>query len=246
MAENLSSLDVAGVLDQLYRGATGIPRRFFLRSDELMALARRQRGLRREFFKEMARYLEDVHSILVSYPRLAQGGLLAFVGARLMTRWPLARDIDSLLDISAAVSWGEIMRARIIKLMEMKPQQGPLLLTEQQLCRIAARRQFADKWWQQLVEEFVNVPGKERLMFFADTTSQPKFFAAAQESYIGGWFHPVKDHWLMAERRFALHEEDDDDFAPIADQAKVQWRAAMNGARLSTKEGPICPCDRRT
>jgi hypothetical protein len=124
MAENPSYYDVAGVIDQLYRGATGVPRRFFLRSDELVAIARRRRGLRPEFFKEMARYLEDVHSILMSYPRLGQGGILAFVGARLMTRWSLACDIDNLFDVSTAMSWGETVRARIINLMQMKPQQG--------------------------------------------------------------------------------------------------------------------------
>src|SRR4051794_13373153 len=88
MPNQLSHRDVAGVLDQLYRGATGLPHRFFLRSEELRNFAGRERA-RIEFFEEVARQLGTVHSILMSYPRFARGGLLGFVSSRVAESWPM-------------------------------------------------------------------------------------------------------------------------------------------------------------
>src|SRR5258708_1772773 len=90
MATDLSSEAVAGVLDQLYRAARGLRRRFQLRSEELRVVAGRERSLRPKFFEQLAWDLEYRHSILMSYPRLGRGGTLGFASSVIAERWQAA------------------------------------------------------------------------------------------------------------------------------------------------------------
>jgi hypothetical protein len=90
MATGLSPREFGGVLAELYRAATGVPRRFHLRSEDLKTIARRERA-RGEFFWEVARELEIMHSILMSYPRLSRGGVLGFASIRVAERWQKLR-----------------------------------------------------------------------------------------------------------------------------------------------------------
>src|SRR4051812_27134399 len=124
MPIQLSHRDVAGVLDQLYRGATGLPRRFFLRSEELRKLAGRERA-RIEFFEEAARQLEVVHSILMSYPRYGRGGVVGFVSSRMAESWPMARAgiVRNTFGDQHNNDWAEATRMRLQHL-HLSSRQG--------------------------------------------------------------------------------------------------------------------------
>src|SRR3954470_3935255 len=90
MPTGLTSQEVAGVLDQLYRAASdGGPRRFNLPGADLKRLAGRKRG-RVEFFEDVGGELEIIHSILMSYPRFGRGEVLGFASLRVAEGWPPA------------------------------------------------------------------------------------------------------------------------------------------------------------
>src|SRR5262245_29628285 len=126
MATNLSPREVGGVLDQLYRAATGVPRRFYLRSEDLQRFAGRERALRPEFFEEAGRELELWHSILMSYPRLGRGGVLGFVSERALERWPAApaRSVRDAIATPANGDWAKTARERLHKLSSLESGYG--------------------------------------------------------------------------------------------------------------------------
>lgn len=216
MSVDLAPRDVAGVLDQLYRAANGVPRRFYLRSEDLRVMARRERALRPEFFEETDQQLEVVHSILMSYPRLGRGGVLGFVSSRVAESWPVAPvgDLRDALAERSDTDWPHVVRRRLLKLH--KANQGdqksasPMLITEGQLCRMAQKRRFEKSWWLEILEELSKAPVDERLTFFSYEGIRGRPFIITHEYYIRRWFHPTKAHWETALKRFELDEVDED------------------------------------
>src|SRR4051812_31719266 len=93
----LSAEDTAGILDQIYRAAKGVPQRFYLTPERLKNFTGRKR-LRNEFLEE-AGYLLDLYSILMSYPRSAHRRL-GFVSWDFAETWEAASQ-DSLRRASA-------------------------------------------------------------------------------------------------------------------------------------------------
>jgi hypothetical protein len=172
VAADLSPRDVGGILDQLYRAATGQPRRFYLRREDLKALAGRKRA-RPEFFEEIGRELEIVHSILMSYPRLARGWLIGFVSERLAQGWPAAsaENVRKALTVPLDGDWALSVRKRLQRLHALGQIEGklpsPVLVTETQLCRTAQMRKFEETWWRDLAEGPKKAPPDQRLSFFA-------------------------------------------------------------------------------
>jgi hypothetical protein len=170
MATALSPSDVAGVLDQLYRAANGVPRRFYLRSEQLRTWTGRKR-LRSEFIAQIA-YALGRHSILMSYPRLGQEGVLGFVSARVAQDWPSA-EAEIVLKVRREPLNGDrtlSVRDRLQKLHALSQNNGqsakPLLLTERQFCGIIRKKKFDSSWWDKLVEQQNKEFSDERLAFF--------------------------------------------------------------------------------
>src|SRR6266851_6592264 len=213
MAVDLSPHDVAGVLDQLYRAANdGVPHRFYLRSEDLKMLARRERSLRPEFFEETARELEICHSILMSYPRLARGGVLGFVSLRVAENWPAApeENVREALREEFGSDWAQSVRRRLQKLYELNPgdpeSPRPTVITERQLCRMAQRRKFDQKWWFEFLSVLSKISADERLIFFSYGSINDISFVIIHEDYIRRWFHPTEEHWIQALKRHQLDE----------------------------------------
>jgi hypothetical protein len=75
---------IAAVLFEVYRGATRVPRRFYLsglasQDHELRMFASRTRALRPEFFNQVGEELECECDIFMSFPRRPKEGVLGFV-----------------------------------------------------------------------------------------------------------------------------------------------------------------------
>jgi hypothetical protein len=216
MSVDLAPRDVAGVLDQLYRAANGVPRRFYLRSEDLRMLSRRERSLRPEFFEETARQLEVCYSILMSYPRLGRGGVLGFVSLRIAENWPAAPEgtIREALLGQFGSDWAPSVRRRIQKLYELV--QGdlksprPIVITQKQLCRMAFKRRFDQNWWLEILSDLSKVSENERLIFFLYEKLNDTAFIITHEDFVEKWFNPRQEHWVAALKRYQLDEDDGD------------------------------------
>jgi hypothetical protein len=216
MATGLSRREVGGVLAELYRAATGVPRRFHLRSEDLKTIARRKRA-RGEFFWEVARELEIMHSILMSYPRLSRGGVLGFASIRVAERWPTASDtsIRDILRERSDGDWTDLARNRLRKLHMLNNAdlrlEEPIRFTVGQLCRIAQKRRFKENWWLELLSKLTNVSASERLTMFCYENGQFRTFAVTHEHYIRTkWDHLTQEFWAAALKRYELEEFDEE------------------------------------
>jgi hypothetical protein len=214
MATDLSAAAVAGVLDQLYRAARGLPRRFHLRSEELRLLAGRERSLRTQFFEQVAYELEYGHSILMSYPRLGRGGTLGFASDVIAQRWQAApeQNLKIALDEKLGTDWAQSVRKRLRKLYELNhggPKAlRPITVSERQLCQLAEKAKFQESWWSELFVQFSKVASSERLIFFYYGAKGDQSFVVTREDYINKWYHPSADDWAAALKRFNLDEID--------------------------------------
>ena len=211
--EPLTTGDVAGVLDQLYRAAGPEPRRFYLRNEELQKLAGRTRSLRPEFFDQTGSELDICHSILMSYPRLDRGGTLGFVSLVFAERWPAADDDAVSEAISQGrASWVDTVRARLDQLRDrpqpLSTETGPLSLTESQLCRIVEESRFHESWWSDLMAGFVKATGPGRPILFMHGPNRARTFVVTNHQHIRTWYHPSKDDWDKAVKRYRLDETD--------------------------------------
>ena len=216
MSVGLETRDVAGVLDQLYRAANGVPRRFYLRSEELRRLAKRKRSLRPEFFEETARELEICYSILMSYPRLGRGGVLGFVSLRIAESWRAAPEdtIREALRGQFGSDWAPSVRRRLQTLYELAQGElkspRPIVITQKQLCRMALKPQFDQKWWLEILSDLSKVSGNERLVIFTYEIINDSAFIITHEDFIKKWFNPRLEHWTAALKRYQLDEDEDD------------------------------------
>jgi hypothetical protein len=224
MSLDLSPAAVAGVLDALYRGATGVPRRFYLasvasRDHELREFAGRTRALRPDFFGQVGEELECVFEILMSQPRNPKEGILGFASLNIVESWRagLAVPEQALRTVLNELPGGDGVqstRKRLEHLYEINhgdPQHlRPVVLSTEQLCYLAGEKQFDDAWWSKIL----NYPTsgiKNRLMFFYSQIG-PDYFAMTRADYISTpkWYHPSAEDWAAALKRSELIEVDED------------------------------------
>jgi hypothetical protein len=220
MSRDLSPEDVAGVLDELYRGATGRPKRFYLasiesRDHELREFAGRTRALRPEFFNQAGETLERYCGILMSQPRNPKEGILGFASLNIVEKWPAVPE-QALRTVLSEPSEGDGVqstRKRLERLYEINhgdPQHlRPVVLSTEQLRDLAGEKLFDDAWWSKIL----NYPTsgiKSRLMFFYSKIS-PDFFAITRVDYVTPkWYHPSAEDWAAALKRSELIEVDED------------------------------------
>jgi|SRR5215472_9241020 len=208
MAAALRPEQVAGVLDQVYRAATGAPRRFYLSNQRLSQLAGRTRALRPEFFEKMGFELEYCHTILISYPRLDPGGTLGFVSTVFAEQWPATKAdcLEEVVNAHASADWARAARMRLVKLHDAC--EDVFLISEKQLCRVVKKSKFQKTWWSDLMAVFARAVGRERLVFFMYGSNKERMFAVTNYQHITTWYHPKDDDWDAALSRYRLDESD--------------------------------------
>jgi hypothetical protein len=223
MSADLTPIDVAGILDQLYRASVdGLPRRFRMSSEELRDFAGRRRSLRPEFFDQVALELECRYSILMSYPRLGRHGVLGFVSSRFAESWPIAADdkLRELLRPNLGPDWGQSVRGRLGRLYETSQDDPtsprPILLSEHQLCQLAEQLSFRQSWWSELMKRLTNALSSERLIFFYHGVRGDRVFAVTRQDHITNenyttnkkWHEVSPADWAAAVKRYDLDEVD--------------------------------------
>jgi hypothetical protein len=214
MSADLSAHDVAGGLDQLYRAAKSLPRRFHLRSEDLRIFAKRERSLRPEFIDQVAEELEGYYSILMSYPRLGRGGVLGFASSRIAQNWQAAPkgNVRTALREKLESDWAQSVRQRLKQLYELNhgdpTSLRPIAISEKQLCQLAEEPNFGVSWWSELLAQFNKAAGNDRLVFFYQGVRGDRSFAVSREDYISKWYLPTADEWAAALKRYNLEEID--------------------------------------
>jgi hypothetical protein len=216
----LSPAAVAGVLDALYRGATGVPRRFYLasiesRDHELREFAGRTRALRPDFFGQVGETLECVFEILMSQPRNPKEGVLGFASLNIVEKWPAVPE-QALRTVLSEPSEGDGVqstRKRLERLYEINhgdlQHLIPVVLTTKQLCELGGEKQFDNAWWLKILN-YPTSGSKRRLMFFYSQIG-PDYFAITRADYVTPrWHHPNAEDWAAALKRSALIEVDED------------------------------------
>lgn len=219
MSRDLSPDDVAGVLGELYRGATGVPKRFYLasiesRDHELRQFAGRTRALRPDFFGQVGEQLECPFEILMSQPRNPKEGILGFASLNTVAKWPVVPEqtLRMVLSEPSAGDGVQSTRKRLERLYEINhgdPQHlRPVVLSTEQLCDLAGEKQFDDAWWSKIL----NYPTrgiKSRLMFFYSQIV-PDYGGITRADYVTPrWHHPSAEDWAAALKRYELDEVDD-------------------------------------
>jgi hypothetical protein len=223
MSRDLSPSAVAGVLDALYRGATGVPKRFYLtnvesRDHELREFAGRTRALRPEFFSQVGEKLECGFEILMSQPRNPKECILGFASSNIVEKWPAVPE-QALRTVLSELPEPEgdgvqSTRKRLERLYEINhgdPQHlRPVVLSTAQLCDLAGEKQFNDAWWSKILNYPTSSRVKSRLMFFCSQIV-PDYFAITRADYVRlSWHHPSAVDWAAALKRSQLIEVDED------------------------------------
>jgi hypothetical protein len=217
----LSPAAVAGVLDALYSGATGVPRRFYLaniesRDHELREFAGRTRALRPEFFSQVGEKLECEFKILMSQPRNPKEGILGFASLNIVENWPVVPEqaLQTVLSELPEGGYLQSTRKRLELLYEINhgdPEHlRPVVLSTEQLCDLAGKKHFDDAWWSEILS-YPTSGFKSRLMFFCSNII-PDYFAMTRVDYVmpPKWYHPSTEDWAAALKRSELIEADED------------------------------------
>jgi hypothetical protein len=237
--------NIAGVLDQLYRGAKavkdegalaqhlqdrdagsggskntdagGVPRRFYLsmRAAELRKFSGRQRSLRSDFFERLGVLLEWNFRILMSFPRLPKDGILGFASLRIVESWPPASDAAVQRVCSHADDGGtvQLIRSRLERLLvndSGRAKLQPIVLSDDQFCRLAGERTFTEGWWHEFLNQIATRPELFPFVFFDHQIIPNRYFAVMREDYIrNNWRRITLQDWEAALKRYSLEEPED-------------------------------------
>jgi hypothetical protein len=206
----LSASDTAGILDQIYRAAKGLPRRFYLTPERLKDFVGRKR-LRTEFLDDVGGHLIDNHGIWMSYPRSSRRNV-GFASWNLADSWqPLSQDdFRKALDEGAGLDRVAAATKRLIMIHRLntdnRSSKPPVILTEQQFCEITQVERFKLPDWQELIDNISGLSGRDAVVIFLFGSANDRKFAISHQFHLSGWFQPSVDQWRDASKRYSLEE----------------------------------------
>jgi hypothetical protein len=234
MCAQLTSADVAGVLDQLYPGAKptvassnlsgsaaitdalGVPRRFYIsrRYGDLAKFAGRKRSLRADFYAQLSEELTFSYRLIMSEPRVPKAGVLAFASLSLIESWQAVPEeaLAAALKTKLEGVWIQAVCARLERLYSLNhgdpDHLKPIVLSEEQFYRVTEKAKSKKEVWSDAINDVSN--GLEcALVFFLNSLDPERYLVITREDYIRKWRRAVQQDWNAAAKRYTLEEIDE-------------------------------------
>jgi hypothetical protein len=151
----------------------------------------------------------------MSFHRLPKYGVLGFASLRIVESWPPASNAAVQRVCSHTDDGGTVplVRSRLERLLvndSGSAKLQPIVLSDDQLCRLAGERTFTDGWWHEFLSQISKRPELFPFVFFDHQIIPNRYFAVMREGHIRDNWRPITlQDWKAAMKRYNLEETED-------------------------------------